>query len=270
MMTIAARCAAAATRAMPPRAVVRWQTPARRVGAPCARPRAPRGVDRDRIARAFAKRSERDDDDSNDDAAGDGATLRLLERVTAETEVKKSKFVAVAAPVDSPSQAMAFVRANGDAKASHNCFAYKIGQSTRSSDDGEPGGTAGMPMLSAIEGSGFDNVAVLVTRYYGGTQLGAGGLVRAYGGAAAKALEGAPSKVTYPVVDALIDAPSFADLGGIYNSMEAHGAVKEDEEFCDDGGVHVQVTVERRRAKRLGDALRDATQGRARYRVLDD
>ena len=262
MMTIAARCAAAATtRAMTQRAVVRWQTPARRVGATGARPRT----------RAFAKRqTKRDDDDSNDDAAGDGATLRLLERVVAETEVKKSKFVAIAAPVDSPSRAMAFVESNGDPKASHNCFAYKIGQSTRSSDDGEPGGTAGLPMLSAIEGSGFDNVAVLVTRYYGGTQLGAGGLVRAYGGAAAKALEGAPSKVTYPVVDALIDSPALDDLGGIYSSMEAHGAVKEDEEFCDDGGVHVQVTVERRRAKRLGEALRDATQGRARYRVLDD
>jgi putative IMPACT (imprinted ancient) family translation regulator len=59
-------------------------------------------------------------------------------------------------------------------------------------------------MLSAIEGSGFDGVAVLVTRYYGGTQLGAGGLVRAYGGAAAKSLEGAPGVLVYPKVDAII------------------------------------------------------------------
>jgi putative IMPACT (imprinted ancient) family translation regulator len=61
--------------------------------------------------------------------------------------------------------------------ASHNCFAYRLGQQYRSSDDGEPGGTAGRPILTAIEGEGLDGVCVLVTRYYGGVKLGAGALL---------------------------------------------------------------------------------------------
>lgn len=132
-----------------------------------------------------------------EEAAAEGATLRLLHQVTAETEVKKSRFVATAAPVASPKEAMDFVKAKGDPAASHNCFAYVIGAEYRFSDDGEPGGTAGRPMLSALEGSGFDGVCVLVTRYYGGTQLGAGGLVRAYGGAASKVLENAPRQLAW-------------------------------------------------------------------------
>lgn len=203
-------------------------------------------------------------------AAASGARLRLLERVEARTEVKKSRFVATAAPVDTPEEAMRFFAEAGDPGASHNCFAYKIGQQHRFSDDGEPGGTAGRPMLSAIEGSGFDGVAVLVTRYYGGVQLGAGGLVRAYGGAAAKSLDGAPGALAYPKVDAVVTAPDFAALGAVYLSMEAFGAEKEDEEFCDDGSVHVQIRVEKEKATAMGEAIRDATNGRAEYRVLDD
>ena len=102
--------------------------------------------------------------------------------MTTETEVKRSRFVARAAPVTSPEEAMEWVRRRGDPDASHNCFAYRIGHEYRFSDDGEPGGTAGRPMLSALEGSGFDGVCVLVTRFYGGTQLGAGGSPEAGGG----------------------------------------------------------------------------------------
>ena len=78
-----------------------------------------------------------------EEAAAEGATLRLLREVTAETEIKKSRFVATAAPVASPKEAMDFVKAKGDPSASHNCFAYVIGAEYRFSDDGEPGGTAG-------------------------------------------------------------------------------------------------------------------------------
>ena len=75
-----------------------------------------------------------------------------------------------------------------DNSASHNCFAYRIGPSVRFSDDGEPGATAGRPILSAIEGEGLDCVLVLVRRWFGGTKLGTGGLIRAYGGAALEVL----------------------------------------------------------------------------------
>ena len=103
-------------------------------------------------------------------------------------EIRKSRFLANAAPVDEPEQALAFLADIGDPLATHNCWAYRIGQQYRFSDDGEPGGTAGRPILQAIEGQGFDRVIVVVTRWYGGIKLGVGGLARAYGGCAAECL----------------------------------------------------------------------------------
>lgn len=101
---------------------------------------------------------------------------------TYQEEIRKSRFLALAAPVSSAAEAQAFIQRASDPSASHNCWAWKVGNQYRSSDDGEPGGTAGRPMLAAIEGQGFDRVAVVVTRWYGGIQLGTGGLARAYGG----------------------------------------------------------------------------------------
>ena len=205
-------------------------------------------------------------------ALADGAaTLRILEPTTAELEAKRSRFVARAAPAASPALAMRFVEAHSDASASHNCFAYKISEREyRFSDDGEPGGSAGRPILAAIEGAGFENVVVVVTRYYGGTQLGVGGLRRAYGGAAKRALEKAPSEAAVSEVDAIVTAPSPDALGAIYACAEKHGATREDEEFPEDGSVWVQLVVEKGKADALGEALRDATRGAATFRVLDD
>jgi putative IMPACT (imprinted ancient) family translation regulator len=76
--------------------------------------------------------------------------------------------------------------------ATHNCWAWKIGDQYRSTDDGEPGGTAGRPILAAIDAQDCDQVVVLVIRWYGGIQLGTGGLARAYGGGANKCLQPAP------------------------------------------------------------------------------
>src|SRR4249919_855167 len=103
-------------------------------------------------------------------------------------EVKKSRFLAQATAVETPTQALAWLAQISDPDATHNCWAYRVGSAYRFSDDGEPGGTAGRPILSAIEGQGIDRVIVVVTRWYGGINLGAGGLVRAYGGAAAECL----------------------------------------------------------------------------------
>src|SRR6202012_2980677 len=103
-------------------------------------------------------------------------------------DIRKSRFLAQAAPVETPQQALAYVQAVSDAGATHNCWAYRIGQEYRFNDDGEPGGTAGRPILQAIEGQGIDRVVVVVTRWYGGIKLGAGGLARAYGGTAAEGM----------------------------------------------------------------------------------
>lgn len=205
-----------------------------------------------------------------EEAAAAGATLRLLREVTAETEVKRSRFVARAAPVTSPEEAMDFVRRRGDPAASHNCFAYRIGHEYRFSDDGEPGGTAGRPMLSALEGSGFDGVCVLVTRYYGGTQLGAGGLVRAYGGAASAVLENAPGELAFPTVTCTAIAPDASHVDAVYRCLARFDAVKEDEEYSDDGSVYVELSVDRAKTDELGATLADLTQGKVAFRVLDD
>jgi uncharacterized YigZ family protein len=107
--------------------------------------------------------------------------------------IKGSRFIADVLPVTTPNEAMRQLKAirTISADATHHCWAYRLyaaGQS-RSSDDGEPGGSAGRPILAQIEGHSLFDVLVVVTRFYGGTKLGVGGLIRAYGGAAGKALD---------------------------------------------------------------------------------
>ena len=112
----------------------------------------------------------------------------------AEIIEKKSRFIATVKPVKSEEEALEFIECMRKKywNATHNCFAYVIGehfQVQRCSDDGEPSGTAGKPMLDVLLGEEIHNVAVVVTRYFGGTLLGTGGLVRAYSTAASMALE---------------------------------------------------------------------------------
>lgn len=121
---------------------------------------------------------------------------RVLKTGKGEIVEKKSQFISVALNVDSPQQALDYV--NSIKKkyydARHNCYAYicgNDGQERRFSDDGEPSGTAGKPMLDVLEGFGVTNCLVVVTRYFGGTLLGTGGLVKAYSSAAKEALEDA-------------------------------------------------------------------------------
>ena len=104
-------------------------------------------------------------------------------------DIRKSRFITLAAPITSPAEAQVFIEQNSDLNATHNCWAWKLGAQYRSSDDGEPGGTAGRPILAAIEAQEFDQIVVLVIRWYGGIQLGTGGLARAYGGGANKCLQ---------------------------------------------------------------------------------
>jgi uncharacterized YigZ family protein len=103
-------------------------------------------------------------------------------------EIRKSRFVAQAQRADSVDVALAFVAHVRDPSASHNCWAYRVAQQYRFNDDGEPAGTAGKPILQAIDAQGFDETIVVVTRWFGGIKLGAGGLARAYGGCAAECL----------------------------------------------------------------------------------
>jgi uncharacterized YigZ family protein len=184
----------------------------------------------------------------------------LASRQVHETEIKQSRFVAVAEPVASPEEALARVEAIRASDATHNCWAYKIGDQYRSSDDGEPGGTAGRPILAAIEAREIDRVVVVVTRYYGGIKLGAGGLARAYGGAAAECLRLAPKKEIRRLVILRVTAP-FDTIGAIYPLLERFGADKLDEEFGE-SGVTLTLELDEGAAREFAEALADATRGR--------
>jgi uncharacterized YigZ family protein len=125
-----------------------------------------------------------------------------------ETVVKKSRFIACVAPAPTVSDAVAFVAAASEPDARHNCWAFRVGSDvTRSSDDGEPSGTAGKPILASIERSGLSHVVVVVVRYFGGIKLGAPGLTRAYSNAASACLKEAPRQRRLVTTDIQICVP---------------------------------------------------------------
>lgn len=182
-------------------------------------------------------------------------------------EIKKSRFLARAAPVDDAAAAMRFIAQAADADARHNCWAYRIGNEYRSSDADEPAGTAGRPILAAIDGQQLDRVVVLVARWFGGIKLGAGGLVRAYGGTAAECLRTAP-RLELVAQHHLEIRLGFEWLGVAHAALDQYAAVKLDESF-DSDGVCLRVQVATDRAAALAINLRDATRGSVKVRDLD-
>lgn len=177
-------------------------------------------------------------------------------------EVRKSRFIAQAARVDTPDAAVAFLDANADRGAHHNCWAWRVGTRYRFHDADEPAGTAGRPILMAIDGQGLDHVAVLVTRHFGGIKLGAGGLARAYGGCAAECLRQASR---LPLVERLrlrLLLP-FDAVGVVHPLLAAHGAIRLGEQYAADG-VELEVELAADRSAAFAVALRDATRGAAR------
>jgi len=149
-------------------------------------------------------------------------------------DIKHSRFLARAIPVTTPEQALAWLESVRTPEATHNCWAWRMGQDYRSSDDGEPAGTAGRPILAAIDGQGYDQVAVMVTRWFGGIKLGAGGLVRAYGGAAAECLRLAEKRPLIEMARVQVQVP-FAELGTVHALFPAYQVHKCDERFDAEG-----------------------------------
>lgn len=196
------------------------------------------------------------------------ATIHTLEGPARyEEDVKKSRFLALAWPVDGIEEAMAHFAAASDPEATHNCWAYRIGSLYRFNDDGEPGGTAGRPILQAIEGQGLDGVAVLVIRWFGGIKLGAGGLVRAYSGAAAQCLRLAPKRVIIPsrrVETAVV----FSELARCQAFMLAQGVEILAENY-DAEGVAWVLKVPEAMLETVHRGLVDMTRGRAPWKVQD-
>ncbi|MGH8435726.1 MAG: IMPACT family protein [Pseudomonas sp.] len=175
-------------------------------------------------------------------------------------DIRKSRFLAQAAPIGSAAEAQAFIEQASDAGASHNCWAWKVGQQYRFSDDGEPGGTAGRPILAAIEGQDCDRVAVLVTRWYGGIQLGTGGLARAYGGSANKCLQAA-ERIALVQRSRFALHCSFAELPVLKARLAELEALLEQESFDAEGALLTLALPEAHLAT-LQRLLADLSRGR--------
>jgi uncharacterized YigZ family protein len=155
---------------------------------------------------------------------------------------KRSRFIAHAAPVRSEEEALGFIqRIRGEhANASHNIFAYKVGAAARLSDDGEPSGTAGQPVFDVIEKQGISDTVIVVTRYFGGILLGAGGLVRAYSAAASAAVETAERLETIPAVDLRLRM-AYSLLGKVQYLIAQIGALTVASEFSGEVLLHCRV-----------------------------
>jgi uncharacterized YigZ family protein len=165
----------------------------------------------------------------------------LVAAASYHEDIRKSRFLAQAAPADTTQQALAYVQQVSDVSATHNCWAYRIGQDYRFNDDGEPGGTAGRPILQAIEGQSMDRVVVVVTRWYGGIKLGAGGLARAYGGTAAQCLRLA-QRTPIVTMARLGVRCEFADLARMKARLKDLGVEIEQEAF-DATGVTLHLRL---------------------------
>lgn len=145
--------------------------------------------------------------------------ITIANEFRTEYIIEKSRFIATIAPVSTEEEAQAFIQRMSKEfwDATHNCTAYAIGprqEQQRSSDNGEPSGTAGKPMLEVLKKTVITNVAVVVTRYFGGIKLGAGGLIRAYSHSVAKAVQEGPKLLIAPrqIVSLTIDYSYFGSV----------------------------------------------------------
>ena len=188
----------------------------------------------------------------------------LLKEGTATLVEKRSEFIGYAKPVDSEEEAVAFVASikKKHADARHNVFAYVLrgGAMKRYSDDGEPQGSAGMPVLDVICKNGLDGAAVVVTRYFGGILLGTGGLVRAYSSAASAAVADA-GIITYEEVIVLQMKCSYNDHARVQNEFARYGIEIEDTEFAAD--VKLTMTAPTATVEDFKVRMRDLTAGRS-------
>jgi uncharacterized YigZ family protein len=183
------------------------------------------------------------------------------------TEIRKSRFLAHAAPVASAAAALAFLQAVNTPSASHNCWAYRIGADYRSSDDGEPGGSAGRPILQAIDSQGLDRVMVVVTRWFGGIKLGVGGLLRAYGGTAAECLRQAPRVPIVATTRVRVQC-GFADAALLKARLLELGARIDHEAFAADG-LNLDLSVPTAHMAEVQERVVAISRGRAALQVLD-
>lgn len=188
----------------------------------------------------------------------------ILEAGTDEIIEKKSRFIGYVCHVEKEEEAVSFVTAikKKHYDARHHCYAFSVGeeqQVQRFSDDGEPGGTAGKPILEVIKGTGLCNVCVVVTRYFGGTLLGTGGLVRAYTDAARACIAATVVvKMRMMVPTALVT--NYTDLGKIQYILGKEGITIKNTEYGQEVVLDIEIFIDD--VERIGKALTEVTAAR--------
>ena len=189
---------------------------------------------------------------------------------TGEIVEKKSRFIATVRLTETEEEALTFIEAVRKKywNATHNCYAYVIGERkelVRASDDGEPQGTAGHPMLDVLQGEDLYNVTVVVTRYFGGTLLGTGGLVRAYGAAVKEGLKNS-GVVTMRYGTRLQVTADYPDVGRIQHLEAKEGIAQESAEY----GVNVRFVLAfpAEEEERICRSITESTDARAEIEIL--
>ncbi len=198
--------------------------------------------------------------------------INLLRGGEGEIVEKKSRFIGQIKPVASEEEAYAFIEEVKKKRydARHNCFAFSVGADMpllRFSDDGEPQGTAGKPILEVITSSEIHNICIVVTRYFGGTLLGTGGLVRAYTDAAKAALANCETKLIELLIPTEIRT-NYTDMGKIQYILGNHEVKILDTVYADD--VLMKVNLKKSEAEGIIKEITDATSARAGIDMLDE
>ena len=203
-----------------------------------------------------------------------GDAITILKRGgTGEIVEKKSRFIAAIEPVTSEEEAYAFIeqikKKHYDAR--HNCFAFSVGTGKnplqRFSDDGEPQGTAGKPILEVINGGEIHNICIVVTRYFGGTLLGTGGLVRAYSDASKEGLKNCELKQLRPVFPAEVEL-DYTDVGKVQHLLAGLEIEVIDSVYAEKVSFKLNVPVEQR--DMVEKQITEATSARAEMLFEDE
>ncbi|MBP6114411.1 MAG: YigZ family protein [Acinetobacter sp.] len=181
-----------------------------------------------------------------------------------EEDIKKSRFQAIAAPVENEQAVKDFLELHKDISTTHQCWAWKVGHTVRFNDDGEPSGTAGRPILAVIEGNDLTNVIVLVNRWYGGVKLGTGGLVRAYGGCAGQCLIQA-EKIEL-IEKKIVRFKCLFNEWSIFQYELKHQNIEFQEAYTSEG-VEVTAKLQIHQISGLELKIQDVTRGREQLKI---
>lgn len=186
-----------------------------------------------------------------------------------EIIIRKSRFIANVAPAPTEEAAWAFINEIRTAhpEATHNCFAFRSGSAQRMSDDGEPSGTAGRPIFEVIDKQGLSDVAIVVTRYFGGILLGAGGLVRAYSQAAVAGVEAAGVTSGITAVDLRVRV-DYGLLGKVQYLLQQRAALVLDTQFEQEVALTFRVPADQQGA--VEAEVAEASAGRARVEKVGE